>query len=101
MISERRITSLVAAVQQGRVNRGNDWQYHSSGHIVDEALYEAERRGLVTLHMDGTVTATSAGDKWVARRHFDLQTGRNSKKPAEATAAPAVAFEAPTGQGVA
>lgn len=62
------LRELFELIRKRRIEINPDWQYADrlTGAVIDDAVYDADRRGLVELHPDGSVTTTKAGRQWLS-----------------------------------
>jgi hypothetical protein len=67
-VTDADLRNLFELIRKGRIEINPDWQYvdRLTHTVIDDAVYEAERRQLVDLHADGSVTTTKAGRQWMS-----------------------------------
>ncbi len=68
-VTDNDLRNLLDLIRRGRVEVSPNWNYVDRlerGTVVDDAVYEAEKRGLVQLLIDGSITNTKAGRQWLS-----------------------------------
>lgn len=67
-VTDADLRDLFELIRKGRTEINPDWQYADriTRAVIDDAVYEAERRKLIELHPDGSVTTTKTGRQWLS-----------------------------------
>lgn len=69
-VTDADLRNLFELIRKRRIEINPHWQYTDriTRSVVDEAVYEAERRTFVELLPDGGVKTTKAGREWLSAR---------------------------------
>lgn len=84
-VTDTDLRHLFELIRKRRIEINPDWRYADrlTRTVIDDAVYEAERRKFIELHTDGSITTTRTGRQWL--------TGDTSDTPAPC----AVVFQPP------
>ncbi len=66
-VTDTDLRDLFELIRKRRIEINPDWRYADrlTQTVIDDAVYEAERRKFIELHADGSITTTRAGRQWL------------------------------------